>query len=1513
MMKRFLPVSGKTSGTLFFTFFLFLNVYLSFAQTVTTDKDDYPPGGTVIISGSGWNEGEIVTLKVLHEGEPGDNTTSPSGAHAPWEIIADADGNISSTWTVPFDEDELGATLLLTADGADSKLHAEWTFTDSGAFSYGITSGKSNTVSLAPGSIDNTTISVDVDAPKKNGNFGVSLDIVNFGSPSITIGSGTTQINLSSSTNSYTTTNSSGDIHVFPITVEVGSSVADGSYNFQVTAVESGGSFISDGPKWNFTVVVGSTGGSIESVSIASQSGTSTYGTASSPTYAVTSTRGSNGTVNGTYSVDGLPPGVTSGGFSPSETFTSNGGDPFPGATLTLNVDASLDAGSYDFDIFLTDGASQATTTGTLVVNKRDLVVSATGVDKVYDGTTTATVTLSTDALSGDAVTAAYTTASFADENVGTGKTVSVSGISISGVDAGNYNLTNNTASTMADITAKDLVVSATGIDKVYDGTTTASVNLSTDALSGDAVTAAYTTASFADENVGTGRTVSVSGISISGVDAGNYNLTNNTASTTADITAKDLVVSATGIDKVYDGTTTASVNLSTDALSGDAVTAAYTTASFADENVGTGKTVSVSGISISGVDAGNYNLTNNTASTTADITAKDLVVSATGVDKVYDGTTTATVNLITDALSGDAVTAAYTTASFADENVGTGKTVSVSGISISGVDAGNYNLTNNTASTTADITAKDLVVSATGVDKVYDGTTTATVTLSTDALSGDAVTAAYTTASFADENVGTGKTVSVSGISISGVDAENYNLTNNTASTMADITAKDLVVSATGIDKVYDGTTTASVNLSTDALSGDAVTAAYTTASFADENVGTGKTVSVSGISISGVDAGNYNLTNNTASTTADITAKDLVVSATGVDKVYDGTTTATVNLITDALSGDAVTAAYTTASFADENVGTGKTVSVSGISISGVDAGNYNLTNNTASTTADITAKDLVVSATGVDKVYDGTTTATVTLSTDALSGDAVTAAYTTASFADENVGTGKTVSVSGISISGADAGNYNLTNTTATTSADITARPITITADAGQTKVYGDADPAAYTYTVTSGSLASTDNFDGALTRVAGETVDDYAINKGTLTIVEGATNKESNYTVTYVSNDFSITARPITITADAGQTKVYGEANPGSYTYTVSGDGLASTDSFDGALTRDSGETVDDYAINKGTLTIVEGATNKESNYTVTYVSNDFSITARPITITADAGQTKVYGEANPGSYTYTVSGDGLASTDSFDGALTRDSGETVDDYAINKGTLTIVEGATNKESNYTVTYVSNDFSITARPITITADAGQTKVYGEANPGSYTYTVSGDGLASTDSFDGALTRVAGETVDDYAINKGTLTIVEGATNKESNYTVTYVSNDFSITARPITITADAGQTKVYGEANPGSYTYTVSGDGLATGDSFDGALTRVAGETVDDYAINKGTLTIVEGATNKESNYTVTYVSNDFSITARPITITADAGQTKVYGEANPGSYTYTVSGDGLASTDLLMER
>ena len=90
---------------------------------------------------------------------------------------------------------------------------------------------------------------------------------------------------------------------------------------------------------------------------------------------------------------------------------------------------------------------------GRLTVNPAALSVTATGIDKVYDGTATTSVTLGDDRLSNDHLTLSYAAATFADPNAGIGKQVTVSGIAISGgADAGNYVLANTSALTTATI-----------------------------------------------------------------------------------------------------------------------------------------------------------------------------------------------------------------------------------------------------------------------------------------------------------------------------------------------------------------------------------------------------------------------------------------------------------------------------------------------------------------------------------------------------------------------------------------------------------------------------------------------------------------------------------------------------------------------------------------------------------------------------------------------------------------------------------------------------------------------------------------------------------------------------------------------------------------------------------------------------------------------------------------------------------------------------------------------------
>jgi hypothetical protein len=190
-------------------------------------------------------------------------------------------------------------------------------------------------------------------------------------------------------------------------------------------------------------------------------------------------------------------------------------------------------------------------------VSKLALTVSGiTASNKVYDASTTATLNLSKAALktvlAGDVVTLNTSAAkgAFASKTVGTGKTVNVSGLIIAGASAGNYTLTQPTAT--ANITVRSLSVNATGLNKVYDGTTAATVTLADNHISSDSLADGYTNAIFAKKNVGTNILVTVSGLAIAGADAANYVLTSTNAITTAAITQAVLTVSAGNLSRPY-------------------------------------------------------------------------------------------------------------------------------------------------------------------------------------------------------------------------------------------------------------------------------------------------------------------------------------------------------------------------------------------------------------------------------------------------------------------------------------------------------------------------------------------------------------------------------------------------------------------------------------------------------------------------------------------------------------------------------------------------------------------------------------------------------------------------------------------------------------------------------------------------------------------------------------------------------------------------------------------------
>ena len=132
---------------------------------------------------------------------------------------------------------------------------------------------------------------------------------------------------------------------------------------------------------------------------------------------------------------------ISGGIFSLSENINNISINSLTGIVTFNNP---IPVNTYNFNIIYT--TNQITTIPySLVVNPKNITCS--GVNKTYDQTTSATVTLN-GIINGDIVSSP--TATFADKNVGSNKTVTITG-SITGVDSGNYNLT--TTSTTASIT----------------------------------------------------------------------------------------------------------------------------------------------------------------------------------------------------------------------------------------------------------------------------------------------------------------------------------------------------------------------------------------------------------------------------------------------------------------------------------------------------------------------------------------------------------------------------------------------------------------------------------------------------------------------------------------------------------------------------------------------------------------------------------------------------------------------------------------------------------------------------------------------------------------------------------------------------------------------------------------------------------------------------------------------------------------------------------------------------
>lgn len=497
-----------------------------------------------------------------------------------------------------------------------------------------------------------------------------------------------------------------------------------------------------------------------------------------------------------------------------------------------------------------------------------------------------------------------------------------------------------------------------------------------------------------------------------------------------------------------------------------------------------------------------------------------------------------------------------------------------------------------------------------------------------------------------------------------------------------------------------------------------------------------------------------------------------------------------------------------------------------------------------------------------------------------------------------------------------------------------------PLTITPRYGLSKTYGETDPSfavndtyvIFDYNTTSFAEPKADFAQARLSREAGENAGTYPIYSGDIFEQPMAKNYRISFT-----NDVRFTINKRTAVINLLETeKTYGETitSMNVKDYIKGGTGL---------LDATPEQEAEKAKILKG-ITLTSGATSasasvgsyalkaiyaQPANYDLTMIDSTITITARPITLTFKNYE-KDYGDVDP-AFTYdeisgNISNDGLKkntlelTTGALSGSLTRKAGEDVGEYPISSTLynkygnyeITIVTGSgtsVNVGSSTTEPEALEVATLTIKPVqvTFTVAGGYNMTYGGTIP-TFGYTVTGlknnDTVASAfagaavyniKNADGSLSEIpARPDAGDYTIT------MSGLTNKGAkNYDpIVFVDGSLHVDKRDVIVVVDAGQKKVYGEADP-ELTWTATGDGsyYVSEDAGDLSGLKVvrpdagtnAGEDVGMHPM------IIEGT---DDNFNITRVNNDFEITPATLRVTL-APQSKIYGDENP-----VLSGDDL---------
>ncbi|MFM2485430.1 beta strand repeat-containing protein [Celerinatantimonas yamalensis] len=1122
---------------------------------------------------------------------------------------------------------------------------------------------------------------------------------------------------------------------------------------------------------------------------------------------------------------------------------------------------SSANAGSYSGSNLTISGlySSQqgydiSTKSGSLMINKAALTVTADKASKTYGDTAALTYKI-TGLVTGDSLSGAL-----ASDGAGSGANVGSYDITQGTLANSNYTITYKGAN--LTVTARPITVTASAGQTMVYGNSTPTLNYGVSAnglVNGDKLTGALATTADSSSDVGS--------YSITQGSLGNSNYTITYRGNKLAVTPATLTVTATG-SQTYGSTTptyqfTASgwKNGQSDSnLTG----LSYSTTATSTSNAGGSYTTTASDGSLSGAAKGNYTL--SYAAGTFTVNKAALTVTATG-SQTYGSTTPTYQFTASGWKNGQSDTnltgLSYTTTATSTSNAGGSYTATASGGTLGDKASGNYTL--SYAAGTFTVNKAALTVTATGSQTYGSTTPTYQFTASgwKNGQSDSNLTGlSYSTTATSTSNAGGSYTATASGGTLGDKASGNYTL-SYAAGTFT-VNKAALTVTANDASKTYDGkaytggngvTYSGLVNNETSSVLGG--TLAYGGTAQNATNAGS------YGITASGLTSGNYDITYNAGQLTVNKAA--LTVTANDAAKTYDGqaytggngvTYSGLVNNETSSVLGG--TLAYSGTAQNATNAGSYD------ITASGLTSGNYTIAYKPGQLTVNKAA--LTVTANDASKTYDGQAY---------TGGNGVT--YSGLVNNETSSVLGGTLAYGGTSQNATNAGSYGIT------ASGLSANNYAITYKAGQLTV----NKAVLMVTANDGAKT----YDGqAYTGGNGVTYSGLVNNEtssvlgGTLAYggtSQGATNAGSygitasglsanNYAITYKAGQLTVNKAVLTVTANDGAKTYDGQAYTGGNGVTYSGLVNNETSSVLGGTLAYGGTS--QGATNAGSYGITASGLSA-NNYAITYKAGQLTVNKAALTVTANDASKTYDGQAYTGGNGVTYSGLVNNETSSVLGGTLAYGGTSQN--ATNAGSYGITASGLSA-NNYAITYKAGQLTVNKAVLMVTANDGAKTYDGQAYTGGNGVTYSGLVNNETSSVLGGTLAYGGTSQG--ATNAGSYGITASGLSA-NNYAITYKAGQLTVNKAVLTVTANDASKTYDGQAYTGGNGVTYSG--LVNNETSSVLGGTLAYGGTSQGAINVGNYTITASGLTS-GNYDITYVPGQLGVTAAP-NVQPDASQ------------------------------